>query len=145
MIVENLKKGVKNLRFLTTLIPQQYVTATCLILRQLASNNSHLPLFPTVSLVNSLIFFLFTTIILLNLVKRASKITVGNKGKWLLFEVSCLYIRQVAITCCCSTSVVRNLKFFTSFFVFLIIIINIILSTNRSYVISPCDTNRVYT
>ena len=75
------------------------------------------------------------------------RISVGNKGKWQLYKVSCLNIkhiavivRQVAITCRRSTSVVRNLKFLTPFFVFLTII-NIILSTNRSYVISPCDTN----
>ena len=35
----------------------------------------------------------------------------------------------------------RNFKFLTPFFIFLTTIINIILSTNRSYVISPCDTN----
>ena len=51
------------------------------------------------------------------------------------------YIRQVAVTYCRGTSVVRNLKFLTPFFVFLIKIINIILSTNRSYVISPYNTN----
>ena len=67
--------------------------------------------------------------------------SIGNKGKWPLFEASCLYIRQVAVTCRGGTSVVRNLKFLTPFFVFLIIIINIILSTNCSYVISLCDTN----
>ena len=53
------------------------------------------------------------------------------------------YIRQVAVTCRCGTSVVRKLKFLTPFFVFLIIIINIILSTNRSYVISPYNTNSI--
>ena len=51
-------------------------------------------------------------------------------------------MRQVSITYCRGTSVVRNLKFFTPFFIFLIII-NIILSTNRSYVISLCDTNTI--
>ena len=51
------------------------------------------------------------------------------------------YIRQVAVTCYCGTSVVRNLKFLTPFFVFLTTIINIILFMNCSYVISPCDTN----
>ena len=51
------------------------------------------------------------------------------------------YLRQVAVTCRGGTSVVRNLKFLTPFFVFLTTTINIILSTNRSYVISPCDTN----
>ena len=42
-----MEKGVRNLRFLTTLMPRRHVTATCLILRQLASNNGRLPLFPT--------------------------------------------------------------------------------------------------
>ena len=51
------------------------------------------------------------------------------------------YIRQVAVTYRRGTRVVRNLKFLTPFFVFTTII-NIILSTNRSYVISPCDTNK---
>ena len=68
-------------------------------------------------------------------------IIVGNKGKWPLFKASCLYARQVAVTCRGGTSVVRNLKFLTPFFVFLTTIINIILSTNRSYVILPCITN----
>ena len=36
-------------------------------------------------------------------------------------KASCLYIRQVAITYCCSTSVVRNLKFLTPFSKFLTI------------------------
>ena len=40
------KKGVRNLRLLTTLIPRRYVTATCFILRQLALYNSQLLLFP---------------------------------------------------------------------------------------------------
>ena len=66
--------------------------------------------------------------------------TVGNKGKWPLYKASCLNMRQVAVTCRRGTCVVRNLKFFTPFFVFTIII-NIILSTNRSYVISPYNTN----
>ena len=52
------------------------------------------------------------------------------------------YIRQVAITCRHGISMVRNFKFLTPFFVFLTTI-NIILSTNRSYVISPCDTNNI--
>ena len=68
------------------------------------------------------------------------KYTVGNKGKWPLFKASCLHARQVAVTYRRSTSVVRNLKFLTPFFVFTTRI-NIILSTNYSYVISPCDTN----
>ena len=50
------------------------------------------------------------------------------------------YIRQVAVTCRRGTCVVRNLKFLTPFFVFTTTI-NIILSTNRSYVISPYNTN----
>ena len=50
------------------------------------------------------------------------------------------YLRQVAVTCRGGISVVRNLKFLTPFFVFLTTI-NIILSTNRSYVILPCVTN----
>ena len=57
------------------------------------------------------------------------------------FKASCLYTRQVAVTYCGGTSVVRNLKFLTPFFVFLITIINIILSTNCSYMISPYNTN----
>ena len=40
---------MRNLRFLTTLVPRRHVTATCLTLRQLASNNGRLPLFPTLS------------------------------------------------------------------------------------------------
>ena len=65
---------------------------------------------------------------------------VGNKGKWPLFKASCLHARQVAVTCRRSISVVRNLTFLTPFFIFLTII-NIILSTNCSYVILPCVTN----
>ena len=75
------------------------------------------------------------------------KSIVGNKGKWQLYKASCLngrhiavMIRQVAVTCRCGTSVVRNLKFLTPSFVFLTRI-NIILSTNCSYVILPCVTN----
>ena len=68
-------------------------------------------------------------------------ISVRNKGKWPLFKASCLYTRQVAVIYCRGTSVVRNLKFLTPFFIFLIIIINIILSTNCSYVILPCNIN----
>ena len=45
--------------------------------------------------------------------------TVGNKGKWPLYKVSCLNIKQVAVTCRRGTSVVRNLKFLTPFFVFI--------------------------
>ena len=45
-------------------------------------------------------------------------ILVGNKSKWLLFKTSCLYARQVAVTCRRGTSVVRNLKFLTPFFNF---------------------------
>ena len=44
-----LKKGVRNLGFLTTLVPRRHVTATCLTLRQLASYNGQLPLFPTLA------------------------------------------------------------------------------------------------
>ena len=35
LIIENLEKGVRNLRFLTTLVPQRYVMATCLNLPQI--------------------------------------------------------------------------------------------------------------
>ena len=52
------------------------------------------------------------------------------------------YIRQVAITYCCGTSIVRNLKFLTPFFKNKSRTIIIILSTNCSYVISPCVTNK---
>ena len=52
-------------------------------------------------------------------------------------------IRQVAVTCRRGTSVVRDLKFLTPFFIFLRTI-NIILSTNCSYVISPCNTNKTF-
>ena len=51
IIVKNIKKGVRNLRFLTTLVPRRHVTAICLTLRQLALYNCHLPLFPTNILV----------------------------------------------------------------------------------------------
>jgi hypothetical protein len=47
---------------------------------------------------------------------EAPIISVGNKGKWLLFKANCLYVRQVAVTYRCGTSVVRNLKFLTPFF-----------------------------
>ena len=43
-------------------------------------------------------------------------IYIGNKGKWPLYKTSYLNIRQVAVTCRCGTSVVRNFKFFTPFF-----------------------------
>ena len=36
-------------------------------------------------------------------------------------EASYLHVRQVAVTCRCGTSVVRNLKFLTPFFKFLTI------------------------
>ena len=36
-------------------------------------------------------------------------------------KASSNYIRQVAVTCCHGTSMVRNLKFFTPFFIFLAI------------------------
>ena len=55
IIVKNIKEGVRNLRFLITLVPRRHVTATCLIimaicllLEQLALYNYHLPLFPTI-------------------------------------------------------------------------------------------------
>ena len=66
--------------------------------------------------------------------------TTKEKLPVLGIKASGNYIRQVAVTCRCGTSVVRNLKFFTPFFVFSTTI-NIILSTNCSYVISLCDTN----
>ena len=69
--------------------------------------------------------------------------TTKEKLPVLGIKVNGYYLRQVAITCRRSTSVVRNLKFLTPSFIFLTII-NIILSTNRSYVISPCDTNSYY-
>ena len=50
-------------------------------------------------------------------------VIVGNKGKWQLYKASCLNVRhiavtikEVAVTCCHGTSVVRNLKFLTPFF-----------------------------
>ena len=56
ILIKNIKKGVRNLRFLTTLVPRRHVTATCLIiiaiclpLRQLALYNFHLLLFPTLA------------------------------------------------------------------------------------------------
>ena len=55
--------------------------------------------------------------ILKNSINKLLKIgTVGNKGNWLLYKVSCLNIRQVAITYRRGTSVVKNLKFLTPFF-----------------------------
>ena len=65
-----------------------------------------------------------------------------TKKKLLVLEIKANghYLRQVAVTYRRGTSVVRNLKFLTPFFIFLTII-NIILSTNRSYVISPYITN----
>ena len=52
------------------------------------------------------------------------------------------YLRQVAVTYRRGTSVVRNFKFLAPFSVFIIIeLINIILSTNCSYVILPYNTN----
>ena len=100
-----MKKGVRNLRFLTTLVLRRYMTATCLIvtaicltLRQLTLYNCYLPL--------------FSTSIVLYLILKPQE-----------------YLQQ------------KNLKFLTPFFIFLTIIINIILSTNHSYVISPYNTN----
>ena len=54
-----MEKGVRNLKFLTILIPRQYMTATYLILRQLALNNGRLPLFLTGSAATlpAIIFF----------------------------------------------------------------------------------------
>ena len=73
--------------------------------------------------------------------------SIRNKGIWPLYEAHCLHneaicrhMRQIAITYHRGASVVRNLKFLTPFFVFSTTI-NIILSTNRSYVILPCVTN----
>ena len=43
-------------------------------------------------------------------------LNVENKGKWLLYKASCLNIKQVTVTYCCGTSVVKNLKFLTLFF-----------------------------
>ena len=40
-----MEKGVRNLRFLTMLVPRQHVIVTYLTLRQLALNNSRFPLF----------------------------------------------------------------------------------------------------
>ena len=67
-----------------------------------------------------------------------------TKEKLLVLEIKANghYIRQVAVTCRRGTSVIRNLKFLTPFFSPLIIkLLTIILSTNRSYVISPYVTN----
>ena len=67
-------------------------------------------------------------------------VTIKEELPVLGIKASGNYIRQVAVTCRRGISVVRNLKFLTPFFIFLTII-NIILSTNRSYVISLYDTN----
>ena len=98
-----------------------------------------------------IIFFITTIVIIffITIIVIIFSITtiVGNKGKWQLYKASCLnrrhiavIIRQVAVTCRRGTSVVRNLKFLTPSFVFLLRI-NIILSMNRSYVISPYNIN----
>ena len=51
-------------------------------------------------------------------------------------------MRQVAVTCRRGTSVARSLKLLAlPYFISIRIEYNIILSTNRSYVISPCVTN----
>ena len=68
--------------------------------------------------------------------------TTKEKLPVLRIKASSNYIRQVAITYRRSTSVVKNLKFLTPFFIFLTII-NIILSTNCSYVISPYNINNI--
>ena len=46
-----------------------------------------------------------------------------TKEELLVLEIkaSSYYLRQVAVMCCCGTSVVRNFKFFTPFSIFLII------------------------
>ena len=70
--------------------------------------------------------------------------SVGN-------EASCRHVRQtavtwwqVAITCRRGTRVARSLKLLALAHPFLESIeYNIILSTNRSYVISPCETNNM--
>jgi len=68
--------------------------------------------------------------------------SVGNIGKLPSREASCRYVRQVAVTCCRGTSVARSLKLLTLPQVGKKKRITIIiLSTNRSYVISPCVTN----
>ena len=66
LVIKNIKKGVKNLRFLTTLVLYQYVMATyliitaiCLTLRQLALYNCHLPLFPIYILISVLISHIY--------------------------------------------------------------------------------------
>ena len=68
---------------------------------------------------------------------------VTTKEKLLVLGIKAngYYLRQVAVIYRGGTSVVRNFKFLTPFFVFLTTIINIILSTNCSYVISPYNTN----
>jgi hypothetical protein len=40
-----MEKGVRNLRFLTILVPRRHIIVTYLTLRQLALNNSRFPLF----------------------------------------------------------------------------------------------------
>ena len=69
----------------------------------------------------------------------------ATKKELLVLKIKTIgyYLRQVAVTYRRGISVVRNLKFLTPFFVFLTTTINIILSTNRSYVISLCDTNNI--
>ena len=89
-------------------------------------------------------FFVFLIITINIILDCISCIQIAIRKEELLvlgIKASGNYIRQVAIIYRCGTSVVRNLKFLTPFFIFLTTIINIILSTNRSYVILPCDTN----
>ena len=121
IIIKNIKKGVRNLRFLTTLVPRRHMTATCLIvtaiclpLRQLALYNYHLPLFPTPILgrnlaLKSRYITLKTSskpLILhqqnrtwqkIRTVKLLPRVIVGNKGKWQLYKASCLNGRHIAI------------------------------------------------
>ena len=84
---------------------------------------------------------LTTTIIFINLL-LLGKSTIKSIKILLGIKANGHYLRQVAVTCRGGISVVRNLKFLTPFFIFLTI--NIILSTNRSYVISPCNTNKYF-
>jgi hypothetical protein len=67
-------------------------------------------------------------------------LVLGIKASCLNGRHIAVTIRQIAITCRRGTSVVRSLKFLTPSFIFLTTI-NIILSMNCSYVISPCNTN----
>ena len=64
-------------------MPRRYVTATCLMLRQLALYNGHLPLFPTVTEVNYKLdllkrikIYLVQYIVMLKLVYREYKLLI---------------------------------------------------------------------